>query len=696
MVSGTRAFGNDDATDTMVAVLSKEPDWQALAAAASGVRPLIARCLKKDRKQRLQAIGDARIRIDELIDGASEDDAAIRTAATAPLRRVAAVAIAALAGGALIATLVTWFLMRPAPEPRVLPVRFEIVPPPAQALAIQGADRDIAISPDGAFIVYRANAGLAQLVVRAIDRLDAHPIAGINNAREPFISADSQWIGFFDGNGLKKAPIKGGSAITIWKNYVVPRGASWGDDNSIVFATTDASSGLLRVPASGGEPTVLTRPDAASGEKNHWRPSLLPGSRGILFTITPLNPVEPDQIAVLDLKTGQRKTLIRGASQAEYIQSGHLLYVAAGTLNAVRFDLGRLEARSDPVPVVDDVWTANHAANYAVSRTGTLVYVPASTAARPRSLVWVDRKGQQTPVRALPRMYEEPRLSPDGTRLALTIRDQDNDIWIWDLPREKLTRLTFDPSVDQRPIWTPDGRRIVFASQRAGVFNLFMQAADGTGSVERLTTGTDPQAAAFMAPDGTGAVGTVIAPKTNGDVVWFPLKSSASQSGSGTASSASLSGAEPLVRTTAIEFNPEVSPDQRYVAYQSNESGREEIYVRPFPKVNDGRWQVSTDGGTRPVWARNGRELFYVDLANMLTAVPVQTSGPTFAAGNPAKLFEAMSTTSLTAPRDYDVSPDGRRFLMIKEGAAADRIATSAGMVAVLNWFEELKQRVPR
>jgi Tol biopolymer transport system component len=291
-------------------------------------------------------------------------------------------------------------------------------------------------------------------------------------------------------------------------------------------------------------------------------------------------------------------------------------------------------------------------------------------------------------------MYAEPRLSPDGTRVALTIRDQENDVWIWDFARRTPTRLTFDPGVDERPVWTPDGRRIVFASSRAGALNLFMQAADGTGAVERLTTSADPQAPAFVAPDGTGVVGSVVAPKTAGDVVWFSLKSSLRQSGSGAAAAPSVAQVEPLVRTTAIEFNPEVSPNGRYIAYQSNESGRDEIYVRPFPRVNDGRWQVSTGGGTRPTWARNGRELFYVDLANTLTAMPVHTSGATFTTSNPVKLFEMASAASLTAARDYDVAPDGQRFLMIKETVARDPHARAAGMIVVQNWVEELKTKV--
>ena len=287
MLSRKRAFGGEGISDTLAAVLRGEPDWSAMPTATPrAIQTLLRRCLKKDRKRRLQAIGEARIQLDELIGRQTTPGSDAAT----PFRRLVLAAITALVGGALIGALVMWAMVRPASRTRVLSSRFEITPPPTQPLAMQGADRDIAISPDGHYIVYRAHAGLAQLVVRAIDRLDAHPLADITNARQPFFSADSQWIGFFDGAGLKKVPAMGGSPIPIGKNYIVPRGASWGDDNSIVFATTDTSSGLLRVPASGGEPTLLTRLDAAKGEKNHWRPSLLPGSRGVLFTITALNP----------------------------------------------------------------------------------------------------------------------------------------------------------------------------------------------------------------------------------------------------------------------------------------------------------------------------------------------------------------------------------------------------------------------
>ena len=266
MLTGARAFNGDDVTDTIVAVVSKEPDWQALPAAASRVRPLLARCLKKDPKQRLQAIGDARIQIEELMSGTSEDLALNGHLALS--RRVAPAAIAGLVCGALIAALVTWAVIRPATQPLAQSWRFEIVPLPAEALSIQEADRNIAISPDGQHIAYRAGPP-TRLVVRATDRLDPRPLEGTADARHPFFSPDGQWIGFFDGATLKKVSVAGGPVIIICPSRI-PRGASWGDDGTIVFATQDTATGLFRVSAGGGEPTVLTRPDAAQGERDHF------------------------------------------------------------------------------------------------------------------------------------------------------------------------------------------------------------------------------------------------------------------------------------------------------------------------------------------------------------------------------------------------------------------------------------------
>jgi Tol biopolymer transport system component len=292
----------------------------------------------------------------------------------------------------------------------------------------------------------------------------------------------------------------------------------------------------------------------------------------------------------------------------------------------------------------------------------------------------VDRKGRAEPLDVPVRMYTSARLSPDGTRIALDIRDQDGDIWIWDIRRRTLTRFTFEPAPDQYPIWTPDGKRIVFSSSRVNGSGLFWQVTDGAGTAERLTETSNPQMANAISPDGMHLVLSDNSPKTLGDLVRIPLNSPRN--------------AERLIATPFAEGNADISADGRWIAYQSNESGKDEVFVRPFPNVNSGRWQVSNAGGSRPTWAKNGRELFYLEGANTMRAVPIETTGTAFSAGNPVKLFEGQFFAG-PAGRLYDVTRDGQRFLMIKDMASTNQAAAPLSMVVVLNWQEELRQRVP-
>lgn len=322
------------------------------------------------------------------------------------------------------------------------------------------------------------------------------------------------------------------------------------------------------------------------------------------------------------------------------------------------------------MPVLEGVLTADtDVVNAAIAANGTLVYVPGGVATLAAwSLVWVSRDGREEPIPAPPRDYFALRLSPDGTRAAIDIRDQENDVWVWDFARQTLTRLTFTRGLDVFPIWTPDGRRIVFT--RVG---LMARAADGTGTEDNLTK-TSGVASSFS-PDGKQLVMAY-----NDDIGLLPLD------GKGEVT--------PLVRTMFTERSAEVSPDGRWLAYQSNESGQDQIYVRPFPDVGGGRWQVSPGGGTKPVWARNGRELFYLDVAGALVTVPIRTE-PAFTAGDPSKLFDARYRSAISS-RSYDVTPDGRRFLFIKN-AAGPAAATSPApsLVVVQNWDQELKRLVP-
>ncbi len=706
MLTGQRAFGGKDATDVIAAILRAELDWNTLPAKTpEPIRKLLRRCLEKDRQRRLADASDARLEIDDAMSSPRAEPLALTSRP-----RVTSVGVAALAGTAMIATLVTWAVTRPAPKPPSQPMRFGIVPSLAQPLGLPRVQRDLALSPDGRHLVYRSTFGTGggQLALRDIDRIEARVLEGITDAREPFFSPDGRWIGFFEGDELKKVSIGGGPAISLCQIQGFAGGASWDADNTIVFATTDPTTGLWRVSATGsGKPTVLTTPDLAQHEGDHLFPSMLPGSRGVLFTITTGRP-ENAQVAVLDLKSGQRKTLIRGGSAAQYVDlssvttkswlgnsapTGYLIYASGGTLRGVEFDLAKLEIVSEQVPVVDDVLVNGPgAANYAIALSGTLVYIPGTTDPQRslRSLVWVDRKGHEEFIKAPLRAYGAPRLSPDGTRIVVDIKDRQPNLWIWDLARETLTPLTLDDA--SYPVWTADSRHVVFSSWRLrDAQNLFARAADGSGTVDQLTTSSSSQVPSSVTPDGTNVVGYEFAQKTQRDITLVALANSENRTEAGTSRGVSSSHVEPLVQTSFNELNGEVSPDGHYLAYQSDESGRYEVYVRPFPQVNAGRWQISTGGGTQPAWAHSGQELFYLDEKDLLTTVLVQTSGATFTAAKPVRVLDTKYG-SPEVRRTYDTSLDGQRFLMLKD--SADPNATPVKMVVVLNWFDELKARM--
>jgi serine/threonine-protein kinase len=590
----------------------------------------------------------------------------------------ALVATAALAGGGV------WLATRPAPAPVV---RTEIATAGESALSIQGADRDVAISPDGSRIVYRGN---GRLLVRALDQIEPEVLTGLGTPRGVFFSPDGQWIGFVaDGTTLKKVAVNGGPAITICTLDATPRGAAWGPNGAIIVATLSIATGLFRVSEAGGEPEALTQPNRESAETDHLWPEFLPGGQAVLFTITTTGGGDNAQVVVLDLRTGAQKTVVRGGSHAHYVESGHLVYAAAGSLRAVGFDLDRLETTGTPVPVVPEVVTTSQGGgDFDVAGNGTLVYVPGGPQAMARTLVWVDRQGREEAIKAPARAYVYPRLAPDGTRVALDVRDQENDIWVWDLGRETLSRLTFDPVLDRFPVWTPDSRRIVFSSDRTGASNLYWQAADNTGTVERLTESPNIQWPYSISPDGMRVVFEEQRPSP--DLMALTLDKDR--------------GVEPLVGNAMYaERNGEVSPDGRWLAYQSNESGQYEVYVRPYPDVNSGKWQVSTMGGTRPLWAGGGQELFYVAPDGVLMRVAVER-GPTrpdpggqaWRAGTPAKLFEntyAWGISDNFLGRSYDISADGRRFLAIKP--LAGQTSAPNRLIVVQNWFEELKRLAP-
>jgi serine/threonine-protein kinase len=684
MVTGKRAFAGDDVPDTLVAVLRDDPDWSAVPAHTPvGIRQALRLCLQRDPKQRAQAIGDVRLALAGAFDIPVPH--AAPAAAARPRGRIAALtAGAVMIAGAAVA--VTWLVMRPV-APRV--IRGTITADGPSALSINGNSRDLAVTRDGSRVVYRGN---GQILVRALDQLEPARLAGAGNSTSLFVSPDGQWVGFFDNGAIKKVAITGGPPVTVAnvENAGGGRGATWGEDDTIVFATAYPNSGLLRVSAAGGNPTVLTMPNREKGERNHLWPEFLPGRQAVLFTIMPASgTVEDRQVAVLDLRSGTQKVLI-GGSNAHYVPSGHLVYSVAGTLRAIAFDPERLEVRGTAVPVIPQLFTGlTGIAEFDIAANGTLVYMAGGITSSQvrRTLVWVNRQGRPVPLRLPERAYLYPRVSPDGTRVAISINDQQVDIWVLDIARETLTRMTFTPDTDQYPAWTPDGRSLLFASggvvgSGAGI-NVFRQAADGSGSPEQLTRSADGFVPYSVAPDSSRVV--LRAGTATYDLAVMLL-------GEGHRT-------EPLIRTPYSELNAEISPDGRWLAYESNESGEREIYVRPFPNVDGGRWQVSTAGGTRPLWARSGRELFYLAISGTdatVMSVPVERSAG-WSAGTPAKLFSGRFYFTSQGPgegRTYDVSPDGQRFLMIQD-RQPDPVEAAQNFTFVEHFDEELKRLVP-
>jgi serine/threonine-protein kinase len=519
----------------------------------------------------------------------------------------------------------------------------------------------VAITPDGSRVIYVGNRG-TQLFVRSLDALD--PVAVFTRLpRGPFVSPDGKWIGFADAGALKKVPLNGGPAEPITTiDGPTSNGATWGPDDTIIFATTNGSTGLQRVSAAGGPTTVLTRPHTAHGEADHAFPQWLPGGRAVLFTITALTGgLDAARVAVLDLQTGTRKVLAAG-SHAHFVrgnlgskrvegEDGHLVYATAGTLRAVPFDLDRLETHGAPIGVIQDVvTTASGGVDAVVADDGTLAYVSGNAVEAARTLVWVDRQGRETPIPAPARRYVHPRLSPDGTRAAVFAADQQLDLWLSDLG-PTLTRITAGPGVDFFPVWALDGR-LIFSSQRTSAGNLFRQAADGTGEAERLTDSPNRQNPTAISRDGRTLIFTETTAKTSDDVMQMTLDGTRRVT--------------PLVQSSFTERNGVTSPDGRWLAYEADEdSSRFEIFVRPYPDVNTGRWLVSTAGGNRPLWAPNGRELIYVSPTGALSSL-LTARNPRNASQRPSPAHRMFRSPGLRRPTAFCSA--SRRDSMCRSG----------------------------
>jgi hypothetical protein len=695
-LTGKRAFEGGTIAETLAAILKGEPDWQALPAVASWkVKDLLHRCLRKDPKERLHDIADARIEIGETIGQPVEVPAVHRV----PLAWLIAACVMTLLVGVLIGSAVMRYF-KPATSqisPPVVrsPIRLE----PGQWL--EGVRRRppytfdhptrtaMAISSDGRFIVYSAvkeNPGpqdKPRLYLRRSDQLEAKPIAGTEGGISPFLSPDDLWLGFWAGGKLMKVPVDGGVPTPLCDSGP-PFGASWGADNQIVFAV-EMGRGLSRISADGGKPEALTKPDKSNEESSHRLPFCLPAGKGILFTIMRDRwDLEP-RVAVMDLSTRKWRVLLEDAADARYVGTGHVVFLRRGTLMAAPFDLNKLDFTGQPSSVVGGIMQALNAGHshydtaagqFSTSASGALIY--ASGGILPdmqNSLVWVDHKGKAEPITPVSAPYICPRLSPDGAKISYLTWGLEKQIYVYDLSKGIATKITSEGNT-HFAAWTPDGRRVVFSWWRAEPANIYWQAVDGSSPMERLTTGENFQFAGPLSPDGEtlSFVEIDILPNSSQDIMLLHMHDRK---------------ITPFLNSRFNEVYPDFSPDGRWMAYVADESGTFEVYVRPFPGPG-GKTQISNHGGSEPLWSRDGRQLFY-RRPNQVWVVDLQ-SGSGFSAGKPRLLFEQAGYRETSPLRCWDISRDGQRFLMVKLEDRKSQPVTE--LILVQNWLEELKRLV--
>jgi eukaryotic-like serine/threonine-protein kinase len=662
MLTGRRAFKGDHITDTLAAVVRVEPAWIDLPSdTPQAIRRLLRRCLQKDPKHRWQHIGDVRLELAEVEQGESESPAS----AAAPSRRAVWPLVAAAALGAAVAGLTAWMV---TPSWVDGPVSRFAIPVPASAPLLPGrftgVGGGIALSPDGRTIVYStASRTVAGLVSRQLDDLSVEPVRGAEGGAWPFFSPDGAWIGFFADGKIKKVPARGGLAVTICDAPANAR-AAWGDDDTIVVARTH----LYKVAASGGTLDLIL--DA--GGEQFSQPEFLPGSRAVLVrTRTP--PTE-GRIEAIDLQTRSRYPLVDG-STPKLAATGDLVFGRDGRIWATRFDARRFAAVGTPIPMVESVRLVDREALFATSRNGSLAYLP-SGGESTGSMVWLDRTGKTTPALDDQRNFLYPRLSPDGKRVAVSVSTGSLlDLWVFDVERASRLRLTTD-GTNRRSVWSPDGTQIAYFSvpstpEQGADQDLYVIPSTG-GTPKRLLARPGPQWPDSWSPDG-GFLVFEDGPSGVSRDLWL-LHFGADP--------------RPLVVTRFNERGAVFSPDGRWFAFVSDESGRPEVYIQPFPGPGP-KIPVSNNGGLQPMWGKHGRELYYRE-GDALMEVAVQLNPLHVTAGR--KLFDlpgALYNFDQFVP-DYDVAADGRFLAIRREPRAADEIHV------VLNWTQELRRALGR
>jgi Tol biopolymer transport system component len=682
MLTGKQPFEGETVSDAIATILKGDIDWTALPAdTPPHVRSLLRRCLQKDPQKRIPHIGVVRLELDEGPTEAAPAPSVVvqRIVPRRPLwkRALPIVGVATIVGALGMA--VGWSFKRPLAPPIT---RFPIVL--AESQAFTGAGRQVvAISPDGTHIAYGAN---QRLFLRSLSDLEARAIAGTETTTgttaSPVFSPDGRSIAFVGGDRmLKRIALSGGTAITVCAVEGYPYGVSW-DTTGILFGMS--SKGILRVSSNGGTPDVVV--PAKAGEQLHT-PQMLPDGQTVLFTVGPASGGAWDtaRIVAQSLMSGERKTLIEGGTGGRYLPTGHLVYALRGVLFAVPFDAARLEVAGGPVPLVEGVRTDSGTAHYSFSATGSLVYVPGPlTGAANQDLALIDRKGDAQALKLPIGRYDTPRVSPDGRHVAFGV-DEGNEqmVWVYDLAgTASVRRLTFGGK-NRFPIWSADSQRVAFQSDRENDSAVFWQRADGTGTAERLTK---PEQGTVHVPESWSPDGRyVLVGVTKGSnfSLWTLLLQDKTM--------APFEG----VQSTA-PINATFSPDGRWVAYQSTETGMSQIYVQPFPPTG-AKYQISKTNGNSiyPLWSRDGKELFSIPAPRQFVAVSVTTK-PSFAFSNPTTMARSVFIDGgPPTVRNYDAARDGRIMAVIPAAQVQSEAARAPQIQVVLNWFEDVKQRVP-
>jgi len=672
MLTGKPLYSEDTVAEMLASIIKEDPPLDRLPSGTpSSIQTLLRRCLEKDPRQRLRDIGEARIAIERMNDAPAEPVAAQRKNRERLAWPIAAVfVIAALTLGAFA------YFRRAPEEPQ--PMRFFVSPPDTWRLPMltpMGASAaPLAVSPDGHKIVFlaRSTDGRDLLWLRPLDTLIAQPLAGTEGASSPFWSPDSQFLGFFAGGKLRKIAVSGGPPITLC-DAPAGRGGTWNRDGVIVFTPT-GNSALQKVSASGGLPSAVTA--LGKGETSNVWPRFLPDGRHFLYRSNTGSVTGPVYLASLD--SAERKLLLNIDSGNILYTQGHLLFLRETTLMAQPFDSRSLALTGDAFPIAEQIETSttiNPNGVFSASENGVLAYQTRSGALGSQ-LSWFDRAGKQIGALGDPARYGDLNLSPDSKRASVSIPDQagkGRDIWLYDVARGLRTRFTFDPADELTSVWSPDGSEIIFNSRRRGHMDLYQKASGGGGTEELLLEDDVDKYPTSWSPDSrfilyvTGAN----TPRTGNDLFVLPLSADRKP--------------VPFLQTQFNEGPGQFSPDGLWVAYTSNESGGNEVYVARFPGPG-GKWQISTGGGIWPRWRHDGTEIFYLAPDNKLMAAAVNGKGPSFEVGAVKPLFETHAVTAFRY--SYDVSADGQRFLI--NTILEQR--TSGPITVVLNWAAGLKK----